>query len=488
MNDKNIIESDIVIVGSGIGGAMVAYSLASRGLNVSLLERGLHMDEALIESVFNSESFIGHPSIPLIPLDFAGDITRSRPVPEVEGGLARFYSGVSLRMREKEFEKWPFDYNEIEPFYSEAEQLMMVAGIPGNDKLEPNRSKPYPLKLPPVSEFSKKLMDKAQKMGLAPFQHPFVIDFDPKCIRCNHCNQVPCLYGVKWSPDSFLQKNAHLPMKIYNKTNAIRLNWNKNGKNRQVESVEAIRSDTKERVVFKAKKFIIAGGALFTPKVLMLSGASDWNPIIGKYLMTHCLSLVIGFFPFKVSAEKDFHKWWSIADFYFDKSGQVRGLIQQDHLTSQKKIFSKIPKILHSIVSKFYYNTCQLLVIAEDEPIIENRVELDPTKKPSGLIIHQSFTKNDLKRRKFLSRQARKIMRRAGAILALSVGGKSIYHACGTCRMGTDPSNSATDPNGKVWGFENVYVADASLFPTSSGVNPSLSIAANALRIATKIK
>ncbi len=485
MPDK-IIESDAVVIGSGIGGAMAAYALASKGKTVSVLEQGVRLSKEKVVQVFESESFIGNPTVPLIPVEFLDNKKKNRPLPSVAGGMARFYSSVSLRMREKEFNRWPFSYQQIEPYYSQAEHLMHISGTPGIDPLDPPRSKPYIHALPPMSALSKRLSLGAEKLGMKPFQHPMAIHFEGGCVRCNFCNQVPCPYGVKWNPDTFLQEQKNLPIHFYDQTSAQTIGLKTEGTSRRVEAIEATNVASGERFRFRAKTFVLAGGALLTPKLMIRSGFSTWNPLVGTHLMTHCLGLVVGFFPFQISAENDFHKWWSVSDDYFDEEGNVRGLIQQDHLTTKKKVFAKIPRWLHPLVARFYYNTCQILVIAEDEPRLENRI-VAGEENEKGVAVQHDFTERDRAKRDFLSAKAKKIMKRAGALMTFAFAGKSVYHACGTCRMGKTPENSVTDENGLVWGTQNCYVTDAACFPTSSGVNPSLTIAANALRIADKI-
>lgn len=479
------IESDVVVIGSGIGGVMAAYQLASKGKQVTLLEQGVRLSRDQVQRVFDAQSFIGHPDVPLKQVEFVDDKKRGRPIPSVVGGLARFYSAVSLRMREREFDRWPFPYRDLEPYYSRAEHLMRISGKSGDDPLDPPRSVVYPLELPPMSEHAKRLSNGAKDLGLTPFQHPLAIDFGGGCVRCNHCNQVPCAHGVKWNPDSFLSEHAALPIRLYDQMSAVRFHMARQGSDRRMESVEAVHTASGESHRFTARHFFVAGGALLTPLLLTRSGLRDMNPLIGTNLMTHCLGLVVGMFPFTMSAEGDFHKWWSVSDYYYNDDGSVRGLIQQDHLTARKKVFAKIPRWLHGMVAMGYYKTCQLLVIAEDEPQQGNHVEANG----SGNVIRvrHHFSERDETQRTFLAKQAEKIMKRAGALIAHTFKGKSIYHACGTCHMGISANTSVTDSSGLVWGTTNLSVADASLFPTSSGVNPSLTIAALALRIADLI-
>ncbi len=481
------VESDVVVVGSGIAGSMAAYQLATKGMKVAVIEKGQLLSPETVEDVYRSESFIGHPRVACENVDILRDRkTIRKKLPSVVGGLARFYAGVSLRMREAEFLKWPYGYDSLEPYYSLAETLIGVSGNAGQDPLDPRRSKPYPQPLPEMSRLSRRLYEGASRLGLKPFQHPIAIKFENRCVRCNYCNQVPCAYGAKWSPDELWRGRNDLPIQIFEATTATRILPSELGPGVSVGSIEATSSLTGETVLFRAKKFVLAGGALFTPSLLLKSGYGRTLPWLGAGLMTHCLALVVGVFPSRISEEYDFHKWWSVSDHYYDDKGNVRGLIQQDHLTTQKSLHAKIPKIFHRLVDAFYYRTCQLLVIAEDDPNAENRVEWSDTD--GRLVVHQKFGAEDMKRRDFLVKQAKRVLKKAGAVLTLSFSGQSVYHACGTCRMGTDSSNSVTDAQGKVWGVDNLFVADASLMPTSSGVNPSLTIAAMALKVADHVQ
>lgn len=484
-----VIQADVVVVGSGIAGCLSAYQLASQGNKVAILEQGSILPLESVVAIHESESFMGNPNVTCIPLDLVnGKKISRRYLPSVVGGLAKFYAGVSIRMREKEFERWPISYQEIEPYYSKAEHILQVSGKAGVDPLDPPRSETYVHDLPEMSELSRKLSKGAEALGLKPFQHPFAIQFEKNCIRCNYCNQVPCPYDAKWSPDKLLLENSNLPIRLYDQTSAVKIHWKNKGNKRKIQFIEATNNKDKTVIHFRAKNFVIAGGALFTPKLMILSGFREQNSLVGTHLMTHCLGLVVGLFPFQISEEQDFHKWFSISDYYFDEAGRVIGLIQQDHLTTLRNLLLKVPRALHPVVKKFYYNTCQLLVIAEDEARPENRIDFDHSQNGSVISVHHQFTKSDVKRRGYLVSKARAIMKSAGAIATIRFKGQSVFHACGTCRMGKSAADSVTDSRGRVWGTENLYVADASLMPTSSGVNPSLTIAANALRVADYIE
>lgn len=483
INPSQRTKADIAILGGGIAGALAAHKLVERGFHPLVIDCGVLLNTQQINEIFAEQSVLLSKYVPKAEVSFAGKKNQKKFLPQAVGGLARFYAGVSLRMREKEFEQWPFPYSDIEAFYSEAEKLLSVSGKSRETLWEPHRSADFPLPLPPMSELSKILFHGAEKSGLKPFQHPFAIDFT-HCKRCNYCNQVPCPVDAKWSPDRILVK-LHKEGKItlWDESTVKEVLWEKNSP--QLEVTGLIVEKKGQRVEVEAGKYLVTAGALTSPLLLIQSGLQAHFPLLGTHLMTHCLGLVMGVFPKQISAENDFHKWFSVDDFYFEENGEVRGLIQQDHLTTWERVVGRFPEWLQPIIEFFYYRTCQLLIIAEDEPQKANRVDAQPGSK--GIRVHQNFSPKDLQKRKFLTKMAKKIMRKSGALFSLDFAGQSVYHACGTARMGTSPENSVTNAQGQVWGSKNLYIGDASTFSTSSGVNPSLTIAANALRIAATL-
>lgn len=475
---KTIRHEDVVI-GGGIAGAFTAHALARKGRKPLLIDRGVSLDAGTIDAIFQKQSVLTTEICPKIRVRFQGERAEKR-LPAAMGGLARFYAGVSLRMREREFDRWPFPYAALEPFYSEAEAIMRVSGRHGVDPTDPPYSRDYPLPLPPMSALSARIFEGAQRYGAHPFQHPFAIDFKD-CMLCNYCNQVPCPVDAKWSPDRVIQALRRAgTLDVVDRALVRRVEWEGVDGDAVIRAVEFERGG--ETVRCEGERFFFAAGALLTPLLLLKSGLGERAPLLGTHLMTHCLGLVLGVFPDRISSENGFHKWFSVADYYFDDAGGVRGLIQQDHLTTWERVVGRFPRALRPIIEAFYFRTCQLLLVAEDDPQAQNRV--DPRSTLDDVTLIQRFSDGDRRRRAELEAKAKGILRATGAWLTLGFAGRSVYHSCGTARMGADPAASVTDPGGKLWGVRNGYVADASTFPTSSGVNPSLTIAANALRIA----
>jgi choline dehydrogenase-like flavoprotein len=476
------IEADIIVVGSGIGGSLVAYKAATQGKTVALLERGPRLAPEVVAQIFNRHTFQINPPIPVINVTKMNRQQKiaERYLPLAVGGLANFYMGVSLRMREKDYHNWPLTYSEVEPYYSEAEQLLNVAGRADADSTEPPRSQTYPFTLPEMSETARRLQRGAQAIDINPFPHPLAIRFDKGCRRCFYCNQVSCPWGVKFTPIHLLNENANLAIRLFPQHMAQRIRISNRGRFKRVDYIEGWNQKDNQPVRCRGKAYILCGGALQTPLLMIRSGLQEHNPLIGTHLMTHCMATVWGIFPDTVSGSEEFDKWLTVSDFYFDDQGGVQGLIQQEQLIPRNQLLNHVPRLFHWLVQRYFPRVCSLLVIAEDEPRIENRVEIGES---SGVIIRQNFTQRDIRKRDFLVRKAKTILKSAGARVAVGRNGHTIYHACGTCRMGESEKTSVTDRSGNVWGVENLFVADASLMPTSSGVNPSLTIAALALRI-----
>ncbi|MEZ4818354.1 MAG: GMC family oxidoreductase [Bdellovibrionota bacterium] len=481
--EKQEVTTDILVIGSGLAGCMASYKLATKGKSVIVLEQGPQLDPKQIDEIFDKQTFNNSTSVSLVEVEKLQDGKRStRYLPANVGGQANFYAAVSLRMRKQEFDKWPINYDDVEKYYSEAEKLLHVNGNCQDDPYDPPRSEALKnLDGVEMGPCAKLLKNAAQKCGMHPFSHPIAIDFHAGCQRCFVCNQRLCPFGAKFAPLRFYEKNHSLPIDVRPHHKAVEIQFDVQNDCKKVTGVKVYNIQTKQYIIFKAEKYIIASGAIQTPILLMKSGLDKSLPLIGKNLMVHSLGLVLGFFPFAINKAKDFEKWISITDFYFDDDNNVQGTIQQNEIMAPMYVLEKTPRWTHFFIKKFYYNISQFLVIAQDDALVENQVRLTGDDK---IQVIQNSTADDIKRKKLLIKKAKKVLHKAGAWLTLSFGGLSVYHACGTCKMGKDKADSVVDAKGKVWDTENLYVADASIMPTSSGVNPSLTIAANALRIA----
>jgi choline dehydrogenase-like flavoprotein len=506
---------EYVIIGSGFGGAMSAYRLASAGKSVLIIDRGktpLRDDSCWDEKKLHTVDRIYKNHVPFYVDQNKGKI-KDDWFDDTVGGMSTLYGGVSFRMRAEDFEGppitdtemrdasmgWPYTYKDLEPYYLEAEKLLGIAGIRGSDISETPCEQSYPQEPNTVlSPPSKRLWKSAVKMGLHPFFIPMAINFSGqhgknKCILCSTCDHYLCKIEAKNDltinaiPQA-IEKGAEL----LSNHRVIKINC----KNNEAKSVEAVNQHTMEKFTIEAENVIVAAGALASPHLLLSSGIDEitGNINIGRYLMRHTNGAISGTFPFLTNRKKVLQKQIAIPDFYhgdpLKKKGPVGpwGIIQDVSSIGKGVIKMNAPfglKNIAALASDFLIN---LLVIAEDLPNYNNKIYISNPKDKKDkygmpyLMVYHRYSKRDIEARSALYWQARKLLLRSGAVFLYTMPIETFSHALSTCRMGKDPQSSVIDPQCKVWGMKNLYVIDSSSMPTGGSVNPSLTIAAMALK------
>ncbi|MEO7521890.1 MAG: GMC family oxidoreductase [Gemmatimonas sp.] len=499
---------DAIVVGSGFGGAMAAHGLVERGHRVLMIERGGWVARgpdnwgrrgaAYVTSHFSMEA----------PYKVDAGWWRSRTgALHCVGGQSVFYGGASFRFRESDFEDnphivgnsgadWPFRYRDIEPAYSEAEELLGIAGETGVDPTEPYRSVPFPGELPPLAPPSRTIADAAMRLGLHPFQMPLAIAFGkregrPTCMRCGTCDGYACAAEAKNDiATRMIPQLIAAGMTL--RTNAVVVNLVRSGS--RITGVEYIDRVTGEKGMFEGRHVVVAAGSLATPHLLLASGLDKVSPAsqaVGRYLIRHCNTMVFGLFGRALNAAHEFDKQVAIHDFYHGvtEAGAPPGpLGSLQQLTPPLGLVrAHLPTIMHLPATVFLSRASGLLAMAEDQPQLENGVrinrgEIDRFGMPRLDIWHR-YSERDRAATNVLVKRARAVMREAGAITTYVHPINTFSHALGTVRMGTDDRTSPLDGEGRFRGLDNLYVADGSALPRSAAVNPSLTIAANALRI-----
>jgi choline dehydrogenase-like flavoprotein len=513
---------DAIVVGSGFGGALAAKVLVEAGWRVLMLERGRWVERGpenwtpegvgqLTEHYSLEAPYVAEPSGP-------------RPLGAYHcvGGPSVFYGGVSLRFRERDFEPdpavtadsgaaWPLRYHDLERYYLSAERIIGVAGTDAGDPTAPPRSAPYPFPPAELAPVSRRIEAAARALGLHPFRLPLAINYQAApgrsaCIACSTCDGFACALGAKNDlATTVLQPLLRRGLRLEAETVVTRLLHD----GRRITGVEAAPLAGGAPTVYRAREVVLAAGAIATPHLLLASGLERANPagdLVGRYLMRHYNEIIFGIFPTPPDREGRFHKQLGIHDFYFgaegrggtgareDRSGLTEpiGAIQQLPTPPVALVKSEMPKLLAPILAPLVRNLTGLLAVAEDQPRYENRVLLDRESPPDRwglprLRIQFRHSARELAAGEFLIRTARRVLRKAGAIAWYRHKIHTFSHGVGTVRMGRDPSTSVLDPDGRFRGIENLTVTDASVFPTSAAVNPSLTIAANALRSAERL-
>ena len=507
---------DAVLIGSGFGGSMVALQLARAGQRVLLLERGRWVGRD--DSAWDTRAIlVDRKYRSATPVAVPGG---GRAYPdELVGGNSVVYGAASLRLREADFTMgsllskpgrrepafvdWPIRYADLEPFYGEAERLLGVAGVAGQDPGEPPRGGDYPYPAPPYSAPARSLADAATARGLHPFPIPLAINFGghggrARCIQCLTCDLFPCKIGAKNDlAVTVLPDARRLGVVVRPRTIAERLLV----EGGRVTGVACVDADTQARFTVRADTYVVSAGAIASPALLLRSGLGALKHngrLIGRHLMRHCSGVVIGMTGRRTNPEQRFHKQVAITDFYFGPAGTRPqaggdwwGMIQALQVPPAEYVRSQAPFPIGLIGAATLGRQLFALCIAHDEPNPDNRVTLHPRlRDPYGLEVAQVFHRysaRDRRARRALYREASRVLRQAGAWLRLPKPIPTFSHAVGSCRMGVDPDQAVLDPWCQVFGVPNLSVVDGSFMPTSGAVNPSLTIAANALRVGARL-
>jgi choline dehydrogenase-like flavoprotein len=506
---------DAIVVGSGLGGAFTAFRLAEAGLRVLVLERGgwprrddsaWDADAIVTRRIYRSRT----------PYEQPGRWRATMAYPdEVVGGKSVFFAGACLRLRaddlrretllgrnapaESAYADWPIDYDDLEPYYTQAEAFLQVAGVAGADPTAGPRSAPYGAPPLPYSEPAKAIEEAGQALGFHPFPLPLAINYEATrwrapCAQCLTCDGFVCKVGAKNDASmAVLPLAMRLGARVLPHTVAARLDL-AHGRFRGVETVDL---STRRRGTLKARLCVVSCGAVDSAKLLLGSGLGGGaDDTVGRFLMTHCNGLAVGVMPRPTNPNEDFPKQVAFTDPCEGRSADGRtvphiGCIQGHHVAPVAFVRRMAPfgtrRLAAAIGPWMVHRLLNLLVVAEDAPLPRNRVTLSTRRTdeygiPLARVRHDHTPDDRLARRSLLGRAA-SILREAGAFVRVPVGFQSFSHSVGTCRFGDEPRRSVLDRYCGVHGVPNLFVVDGSFMPTSGGVNPGLTISANALRV-----
>ncbi len=486
-----IIETSVAIVGSGMGGATTAYGLAKAGVDCLVIERGdfVKKEDAnwSAQEIFINQKYKPNEKW----LDEKGrEFTPG--VHYIVGGNTKVYGSSLPRFREQDFLEikhkegispaWPFSYQDIEPYYCQAEQLYKVHGSTGEDPTEPPRSKPFPY---PALAHEKYISDLAARLsaaGVKPHANAMGVDLrnEGKCIRCGTCDGFVCKLDAKSDAQTCALEPAL-------KTGKVRLETNlkvtqvvvKNGK---VDHLLAKRDGHEIKII--AKKYVLSLGAVNTAALLLRSGSiANSSGLLGRNFMMHNNAHIAAF---NVKSKNDviFQKTLSFSDWYFDGgSGYPLGVVQligKVQAIMMKSYATKVPLAILKFIAD---RSVEFVVMNEDLPASSNRVEI----APNGMI--QIFRKAvNTSAHKELMKKTKRVLRKAGfqAIFVQPFDISMNSHQCGTSVAGNDPKLSVVDQYCKTHDLENLYLIDGGFFPSSAAMNPALTIAAQALRVVDK--
>ena len=489
-------DADVVVIGSGAGGATFAYSCARAGKRVLLLERGRRFgrDEHPLDE---RAMLIDKQPYDNRTIDVNG-APKQLYIGGVLGGGTALYGAALLRPTPADFSPgrhysghlphhlwdWPIGYEDLEPHYSEAERLFGVAGS-AEESFGP-LPKPrhgYPLRPLPLHPVNERLMAASRDAGLHPFHLPLAIDPEA-CQRCHACAGHICPTGARRGSAHLVDDALEEKLAIAVRTGVEAEEFERDGTGRIV-GIRTVDRATGQRTVFRARRYALAAGAVASPLLLLRSGID--SPQLGRNYMAHLSPIAVGIFPCRQDAAQSFVKQVGFTDYYFGakwfphKMGLVQSLPVPGPLMTAKSLPRFLPKRLQETLRQ---RLLPLAGIIEDLPNPTNRVFWGADGKPQ---LQYRYSAYDKERGQWLGRLMARILKNAGAWLChlkQFASDEHMAHQCGTIRFGIDPRHAVLGSDCRLFGHDNLFVVVGSFFPTSLGVGPALTIAANALRIA----
>ena len=496
---------DVVILGSGTGGGTVAHVLSHTDARVLVVERGDFIPQE--EANWSAEEVWGNRKYRATEKWLDGDGREFHPYTHYcVGGNSKFWGSVLYRLRKEDFGElrhlegvspaWPIAYEDLEPFYARAERLYSVNGGPGPDPTEPPRG-PWPH--PPVEHQGRvaTIVERMRERGLHPSPLPLglrSVGQPGGCILCDTCNSFPCKLRAKSDADvcALTPAMARGGVTLWTNAYAQRLHTNRSGD--RVVAAEIVREGRAVRV--EAPLFVVSCGAVNSTALLLRSaspehpdGLGNSSGLLGRNYMAHLSTMIGGFMPPR--HDTVFQKTVAINDWYLKGPGRDHPLGQ---IQSQGRAYPAMAKGGGSGLARhipawayrqWFARGVEWLAMTEDLPSPDNRVTLTPEGR-----IRLTYRQQNAAAHRELITETRKLLRSVGFWLAVPVnlGVINTTHQCGTAVFGNDPRDSVLDTYCRSHDVENLFVVDASFFPSSAAVNPALTVAAQALRAADHIK
>jgi choline dehydrogenase-like flavoprotein len=498
---------DIIIIGTGAGGGTLARALAPTGKRILLLERGGWLPREK-ENLSSAAVFLeGRYKAKEVWLD-----ARGRPFhPGIHyyvGGNTKVYGAALLRFRKQDFGEvrhhgglspaWPIAYEDLEPYYTEAERLYQVHGERGADPTEPPATAPYPH--PPVSHERPvaELADALRSLGHRPFPLPLGIQIDEsrpensRCMRCQTCDGFPCIVDGKSDASVCGVRPALEHPNVTLLTNAFVARLETDPSGRRVNAVHVRREGRVE--TYSADVVVVCCGAVNSAALLLRSrssahpdGLANASGVVGRHYMAHNNTAFVC-----VTTRKNptvFEKTLALNDYYFGAPdselplGHIQMLGKSDGTMLKGDAPPLTPRFALDLMAEHAFD---FWLTSEDLPDPENRVTVDEEGR-----IQLAYTPNNLEAHARLVRKLKELCGKLlpwGLKLSKRIPIEGTAHQCGTVRLGRDPRTSALDTHCRAHDVDNLYVVDGSFFCSSTAVNPALTIIANALRVADHLR
>ncbi len=517
---------DAVVIGTGMGGATAGMALAAKGRRVLFLEKGHFLFGDTDRGGETEPNDVGNDPESRLRRGWWPEEIEGRtsfgpekffaPLGCGSGGTTGVYSAQLERFQPVDFlprnnyphvsdsalpEAWPIRYDELLPYYRRAEQLYRVSGTQDPLYADPEARLREP---PPASERDQELAAGFDAVGLHTYRSHIGFEHVP---NCGACPGTLCPRACKSDAGriSLMPALVQHGAKLLPRCEVLSLEADS-------ERVQRIRCSYQGReITISGRMVVLAAGTLMTPTLLLRSRSRPWpnglanrSGQVGRNLMFHAADFVaVG--PKQALPTEGARKALSFNDFYVDKQGKL-GTFQSMgiHVESgtiayslrnrlgyspdwMKKLLDPVTRVTSKIASVPLRGASVFSTIVEDLPYAHNRVSLDPSSN-NGMRFEYRYPEELGRRVQLFRSRLGEVLKPRHRMMVLNGPSNLNYgHMCGTCRFGEDPEASVLDASCRAHDLENLYVVDASFFPSSGGTNPALTVAANALRVADAI-
>ena len=514
MDDLISREWDAIVIGTGVGGGTAGRRLAEQGLSVLYLEKGPDLGDAALPALGietrDPDERLANGAWPrLLEAELDGAWCElDGMIGAGVGGTSAYYAATLERPERHDLDDsdghphptggWPVGYDEMRPWFELAERYFHINGEV--DPLAPNGAALLAPVLPlPASDAA--LMQDLRRAGMHPYRTHMAARFLPGCENCfgRRCARRCKMDGRTAGVLPALETGRAA---LIDRCTVTRIEAD-------AGRVQALTCQRQGReFTLRARRYVLAAGGLASPALLLNSAAEAWpeglgnrSGLVGRNLMFH-LSEIIAIWAGRGREEAT--RSISLRDLYF-MEGQRFGTVQSMGLSAG---FGEILHALHgrfdqsplrrlrvlrhglripaTIAARMLGNAKLFVGVLEDLPYAGNRV-LPDAADPDRLRFHYDISDELRGRRAAFRKAMRQAFRPHRAMFMGAAPQLNFAHPCGTLRFGDDPHSSVLDRDCRLHGVENLYVADSSFMPTSNGVNPSLTIAANALRVADAV-
>ncbi|MEX3010732.1 FAD-dependent oxidoreductase [Hoeflea sp. TYP-13] len=484
---------DIVIIGSGMGGASLAAGLAPTGARIVILERGERIpDDAPARDpnrIFRNSAFLSDETW----VDENGQRFSPGNYYHV-GGNSKLYGAVLIRYRAEDFQEmehaegvspaWPFPYETLAPWYDAAERLYRVRGDVGSDPTEPPHTGSLPHQPVPDEPAIARVRARLKEAGAHPFTLPLGVDIE-RWLSGGKTgwDGYPDTRSGKMDAETCGLEAALANDNVELITNARVTGLKAEPGTKRVAEVVYEKDGETHRLT--PHTVAVCAGAVQSAALLLASDVGNSSDQVGRCFMNHNASALIAFDP-RFRNDSVYQKTFGINDWYLSdgNGGPPLGNVQLLGRVVPDILKANVPSLPMPIARYVSGHAVDFYAISEDLPDQNSRVvlkdgEIQLIWRRSNMVAHNR-----------LVAKTKSKLRAAGFPVVLSrlFDGRVPSHQCGTVRIGSDPAKSSLDPDCRSWDHPNLFVTDAACLPTSAAVNPALTVAAMALRTADTIK